>query len=214
MKTATMLLLVLLSCLSACSQNLENDSAPSSERMVGGRCEDCEAVLDYGNRNLTWVDTLPDFQDAGPKLVVSGTIYKPDGRTPAKDVILYVYHTDQTGRCPRKGNEKGWAAQHGYIRGWIKTNADGKYMFYTLKPGAYPDGGNPAHIHPVIKEPGIQGYWIDEFLFAGDPYLTEKIRSSQQGRGGKGIMKTTTGKNGMLLAERDIILGQNVPGYE
>lgn len=214
MKTVTMLLLVLLTSLSACSQNPENGSARSSEKIVGGRCEDCEAVLDYGHKDLTWVDTLPDFHDAGPKLMVSGTIYKPDGKTPAKDVILYIYHTDQTGRYPRKGNETGWAAQHGYIRGWIKTNADGKYMFYTLKPGAYPDGGNPAHIHPVIKEPGIQGYWIDEFLFEGDPYLTDEIRGSLQGRGGKGILKTGTGKNGILLAERDIILGQNVPGYE
>jgi protocatechuate 3,4-dioxygenase, beta subunit len=213
MKAVTIFLLMLLTSLSACSQNPENDSAPSSERIVGGRCVYCEAVLDYGKKNLTSVDTLPDFQDAGPKLLVSGTIYKHDGKTPAKNVILYIYHTDQTGKYPRKGNERGWAAQHGYIRGWIKTNADGKYMFYTMKPGAYPAGGNPAHIHPVIKEPGIQGYWIDEFLFEGDPYLTDNIRASQQGRGGKGIMKAKAGKNGMLLAERDIILGQNVPGY-
>lgn len=213
MKTIAVLPLMLLTFLSACSQNPENGSAPSSERAVGGRCGDCEAVLEYGEKNLAWVDTLPDFHDEGPKLMVSGTIYKRDGKTPAKDVILYIYHTDQTGEYPRKEDEQGWAARHGYIRGWIKTNADGRYKFYTLKPGAYPGGGNPAHIHPVIKEPGIEGYWIDEFLFDGDPYLTAGIRGSQQGRGGKGIMKTRTGKDGILLAERDIILGQNVPGY-
>jgi protocatechuate 3,4-dioxygenase beta subunit len=126
---------------------------------------------------------------------------------------LYVYHTDQSGRYPRKGNEAGWAARHGYLRGWIKTNADGKYKFLTLKPGAYPEGGNPAHIHATIKEPGVQEYWIDEYLFEGDPFLTEKVRKSLGNRGGNGIVKTSKVKNGNLIMKRDIILGVNVPGY-
>lgn len=118
---------------------------------------------------------------------------------------------DQGGIYPKKDAND---SPHGYIRGWIRTNADGKYRFYTLKPGSYPPGGNPAHIHPIIKEPGIKEYWIDEYLFEGDPFLTEEDKKRQQRRGGAGILEPKPDKNGILTAKRDIILGLNVPGYE
>lgn len=198
--------------LSACAQKEPRNSR--NERVVGDGCEGCEAVHEYGSKKLTWTDTLPDFHESGPKLEVSGTIFKKDGKTPAKDVILYIYHTDQQGEYSQKGNETGWGKRHGYIRGWVKTNADGKYKFYTLRPAAYPGRQNPEHIHPVIKEPGIKEYWIDEYLFDDDPILTAKERNSQPGRGGKGIVKTQKGDSGIQVAHRDIILGLNVPGYD
>ena len=213
MKTWTTIAVLFIGASAACSQHAEDDKRKTSDKVVGGGCEGCEAIFESGERRLTAVDTLPDFNEAGQKLEISGTIYQRDGKTPAKDVILYVYHTDQTGQYPRKGNEKGWGTRHGYIRGWIKTNADGKYKFYTLKPGAYPQGGNPAHIHPTIKEPGIKEYWIDEFLFEGDPFLTGAGLKNLQNRGGSGILKTTSDQQGMLIAKRDIILGLHVPGY-
>lgn len=197
--------------IESCSQSTAEMQEPG--RPAGGACEDCEAVFEFGSKQLNWIDTLPDFNEPGPKLELRGTIYKADGKTPAPDVILYVYHTDQGGEYSKKGNETGWAKTHGYIRGWIKTGKDGRYRFYTLKPGAYPGGGNPAHIHPVIKEPGVQPYWIDEFLFEGDPYITETERKRLPQRGGPGIRQPVKGKDGMLVVERDIILGLNVPGY-
>src|SRR5262245_61350682 len=121
-------------------------------RKVGGDCEDCVALFEYGSKKLSWTDTLPDFQDNGPKMEVTGTIYQSDGKTPDAGVIIYIYHTDQEGVYPTKGNETGWAKRHGYIRGWIKTDQSGKYKFYTLRPGAYPGRQNPEHIHATVKE--------------------------------------------------------------
>ena len=207
-----MLTFFLMITLDACSQSAGGDGS-RSEKLAGGVCEDCEAVFEFGSRQLTWVDTLPDFHEPGPKLEVTGTIYRKDGKTPAANVILYIYHTDQKGEYSTKGNETGWGEKHGYIRGWIRTNADGKYRFYTLKPAAYPGGGNPSHIHPVIKEPGVQPYWIDEFLFEGDPYITDNDRKRAPQRGGPGILKLQNGQDGMLIVRRDIILGLNVPVY-
>lgn len=211
MRSAFFFTILLQASLESCSQNPANLQEPG--RPAGRTCEGCEAVLEFGNKQLTWIDTLPDFNEPGPKLELRGTIYQPDGKTPAPGVILYVYHTDQQGEYSKKGNETGSGKIHGYIRGWIKTRKDGRYRFYTLKPGAYPGGGNPAHIHPVIKEPGVQPYWIDEFLFEGDPYITEAVRTHLPHRGGPGIMQPVKGKDGMLVVERDIILGLNVPGY-
>jgi protocatechuate 3,4-dioxygenase beta subunit len=70
----------------------------------------------------------------------------------------------------------------------------------------------PAHIHPLIKEPNKNEYYIDEYLFNDDPSLTTAERKRQENRGGNGIIKLGT-LNGMLVGKRDIILGLNIPDY-
>ncbi len=185
----------------------------TSSKNVGGSCEECEAVFEFGNAQLTSTATLPDFKESGPKMEVSGIIYQRDGKTPAAGVILYIYHTDQKGEYPTKGDETGWAKRHGYIRGWIKTDAEGRYKFYTLKPAPYPGRNAPAHIHATVKEPSVNAYWIDEYLFEGDPLLTASELASQRKRGGVGIIKIGKNSEGMLTAKRDIILGLNIPDY-
>jgi protocatechuate 3,4-dioxygenase beta subunit len=94
----------------------------------------------------------------------------------------------------------------------VKTNNEGQYAFYTLKPAPYPGHSDPAHIHITVKEPDKAEYWIDDFMFDDDPLLTAEKRHRQQARGGNGILRLQV-KNGMLTANRDIILGRNVPGY-
>ncbi len=185
----------------------------SSPRLVGGRCEGCEAVFEFGNRELTSVDTLPDFNDPGEKIKVTGTIYQNDGKIPAEDVILYIYHTDRKGIYPTTGSETGWARRHGYIRGWIKTDRDGKYTFYTLKPGVYPDRSAPAHIHPIILEPNGKYYWLGSYHFDGDTLLTDKERSPDLPRGGSSGLLKLKKEADLLIGTRDFILGKNIPHY-
>ncbi len=206
------LLIVILVTSSGCGQSGNRSNA--NGQLVGGRCEGCEAVHEspIPFEKLSWMDTLPDFNESGPKMVISGIIYKADGKTPAKDVVLYIYHTDQKGNYSTRGNEKGWGKRHGYIRGWVKTNEKGEYKFYTLRPASYPNSEAPQHIHPTIKEPDINEYWIDEFLFEDDPNLKPSERSNLQNRGGSGIIKLRN-VNGILVGERNIILGKNVPDY-
>jgi protocatechuate 3,4-dioxygenase, beta subunit len=215
MKIVLILLLLTVS-LQACSQNNSTvkNKPTASDKKVGGNCEGCEAIYEstVPFTQLDEVDTLPDFNDAGPKIVISGVIYKPDGKIPAADVIMYVYHTDQKGIYATKGNEKGWDKRHGYIRGWIKTNEKGEYKIYTLVPASYPNSTNPKHIHPVIKEPGFTEYWIDEFVFDDDTLLPASERNRTNPVGSGGVLKTEM-KNGVLQAVRNITLGLNVKDY-
>ncbi len=180
---------------------------------AGGKCEGCEAIYEspVSFEKLPSVATLPDYNEPGPKIEISGIIHKLDG-TPAQGVVLYIYHTDQAGHYTAKGNEKGWGKRHGYIRGWVKTNAKGEYKFYTLKPAPYPGGNAQAHIHPVIKEPGIQDYYIDEFVFDDDLLVNDEYKSKMEMRGGSGVIKLHN-ENGILTGHRDITLGLNIPGY-
>lgn len=210
-------LLTVFFSLTACSQNnsQKQAAAPATSQHVGGPCEGCKAVFEspVPFDKLSWTDTLPDYYEPGPKMQISGVIYEADGRTPAKDVVLYIYHTGQDGKYTNKYNEKGWAARHGYIRGWLKTNDKGQYRFYTLMPASYPNSTAVKHIHPTIKEPGKNEYWIDDFVFDIDPFLTEQRKKEySHGRGGSGIINLKN-ENGILTGERNIYLGKNIPGY-
>ena len=207
------LLFVIFTSIAGCSQNSTKSTATKSYTNVGGSCEGCEAIHESpapfdSLKSTAW---LPDWNDKGKRLAVGGIVYKQDGK-PASDIIIYVYHTDQTGIYPKKGDETGWGKRHGYIRGWMRTNEKGEYKFYTLRPAAYPGRQNPEHIHITIKEPDKNEYWIDEYLFNDDPILTDKERKSCRDRGGSGIIKVKDA-DGILTAERNIYLGKNVPDY-
>lgn len=204
-------LIFLLSLITISCQPQSKKSG--TNKIVGGPCEGCEAVFEFGNKHLTPIDTLPDFDLTGPKLKLTGTIFKKDGKTPANNVILYVYHTDRKGVYATKGDEEGWAKRHGYIRGWIQTDSTGKYTFYTFRPASYPNRKAPEHIHITVKEPDKNEYYIDDFVFEDDPLLTPKERNRYTDRGGSGIVKPIM-KNGILTISRDIILGLNIPNYE
>jgi protocatechuate 3,4-dioxygenase beta subunit len=185
----------------------------STPKLIGGPCEGCEAIFEYDDRVLTTVATLPDYNNPGPKLKLTGTIYKNDGKTPASNIILYIYHTNQEGIYETRGGETGWARRHGYIRGWIKTDKTGKYTFYTLKPGTYPGRSLPTHIHGTILESRGYYYWIDSWHFKGDPFLNIEEESEDSAYGGSGIVELEQ-EGDLLVAYRDIILGKNVPGYK
>jgi protocatechuate 3,4-dioxygenase beta subunit len=180
---------------------------------IGGPCEGCEAIHEcpVPFAQLPARVTLPDFKNDGPAIELSGIVYERDGMTPAKDVVLYVYHTDRTGIYPTSGNEKGWAKRHGYIRGWVKTDEHGFYHIMTLRPAAYPERNAAEHIHITVKEPAYNEYYLDEFLFADDPLLP---KSPAEQRGGNGVVTLTApDKNGVRHGTRHIILGLNIPQY-
>jgi protocatechuate 3,4-dioxygenase beta subunit len=212
MKQTTLIVLIALISFTGCAQSSSQKNR--STQRVGGQCEGCEAIHEspvaFGK--LSHIATLPGYKEKGTKIEVSGIVYQRDSKTPAKDVVIYVYQTDQTGRYPTKGNETGWGKRHGYIRGWVKTNEKGEYTFLTLRPAAYPGRKDPAHIHASIKEPDKNEYWVDAYLFDDDPLLTTYERSRQENRGGDGILRLRS-ENGILKATRNIILGLHVPNY-
>lgn len=184
-------------------------------KTVGGPCQDCEATMDYKVLNITpkATDTLPGFRDTEPKIKITGTVFQKDGKTPAENVLLYVYHVDRSGIYQPSDAPVGWEKTHGQHRGWLKTGRDGKFTFYTFRPAPYPEVQEPEHIHMYVKEPHTIPYYIDSYLFESDPTLTEDIKKSKKNRGGSGIVELKV-KAGILTANRDLILGLNIPDYD
>lgn len=200
MKSPKFLLIIGL-VLSSCANSQE-----PHYRLAGGPCEGCEAVLEYGDVKLNPTDTLPDFELAQKKLLLTGTIFESDRKTPAEGVILYIHHTNAEGIYPTRGDETGWGKRHGYLRGWIKTGKDGRYQFFTQMPGTYPDRSEPAHIHPFILEPDGKYYWVDTYFFEGDPLLTEKHRREGSRGGSPGVVSPVS-RGSIAVVERDFYLG-------
>lgn len=191
------------------AQTAQRETRP----LGGGGCDGCELMYDSMPQQLTPETRIAPASEPGEPMEVSGVIYQPDGKTPAPGVILYLYHTDANGIYSPAPNTTGGARRHGHLRGWIKTNADGAYKFLTIRPASYPNANIPSHIHPTVKEPNKNEYWIDEYVFDNDPLLVERERTRRQNRGGSGIVHLTKNSNGVWLAKRDITLGLNVPNY-
>ena len=166
----------------ACSQN-----KATADRAVGDACDACELMFEGMPASLSPETRIAPLDEPGGPLLISGVIYQKDGKTPASDVILYVYHTNNNGTYARGASQRD-GKRHGHLRGWMKTNAQGEYKFRTIRPAAYPSRKAPQHIHPLIKEPYTSPYWIDEYLFDDDSLLTTDERARQQRRGGPGII--------------------------
>ncbi len=209
--TYTILAAALLLFAFSCRNNTASTATGKPNRFVNDSCDGCNLIYDGMPADLSWTDTLPDWSQS-KKMIVSGKVFMPDGKTPAPDVIIYFYHTDSTGMYrPAPGQTQG--KMHGAIRGWVKTNDKGEYKIFTNHPAPYPNSNIPAHIHPVVKEPGTNEYYIDELEFDEDTLLTKELRQKRENRGGSGICELVLDGKGYQYCRRDIVLGANIPGY-
>jgi hypothetical protein len=183
------------------------------EPIVGLPCEGCEAVFDGKPYKLASRSRIAPIGEPGEPLTLTGQVLDQTGR-PQEGVIVYAYHTDQTGVYPSPHVATTDPAQrHGRLRAWVQTNARGEYRFDTIRPGSYPGRDLPQHIHMHVIEPGRATYYIDDVMFSDDPKLTPRqIRNLTLGRGGRGIA-TPHRRDGVWLVRRDIVLGLSVPGY-
>ncbi|MFL0352596.1 hypothetical protein [Xanthomarina sp. GH4-25] len=159
-------------------------------------------VYDYSEKDLSNVDTIPSFTTQENKLKITGTIFQSDGVTPAKDVILFIEQPNENGEYNLKFENEKRYVEH---RGWIKTDANGHYTFYTFIPGSYRHSKELRHIHPIIKEAGKTEYKLNTLIFADDPFLTKACKKRLKKKGVTSIL-TTLKKDDMYVANYNIVL--------
>jgi protocatechuate 3,4-dioxygenase beta subunit len=169
-------------------------------------CEGCEAVDERARETLAASAIIAGPDEPGERLVVEGVVYQADGKTPAADIVIYAHHTNDDGLYAGAGGPTPESRRHGRLRSWVKTGADGRYRFETIKPAPYPGETMPAHIHLMIGEPGRRSYYVDDVVFDGEFGVTGRYRDRQEFRGGSGIVRLSRSADGVLLARRDIVL--------
>lgn len=221
-KNIYFLLLPLIFLLNNCVQSQESKKASQTNNLnrsgdiaVGGYCDNCEIMYE-GIPSIEKIlpeTSIANNNEPGQKLDITGTIYKKDGITPAKNIILYIYHTDASGYY-RASNDQTDGKRNGRLRGWVKSNDEGFFSFHTIRPAPYPDSNFPAHIHIYVKEPKITLYYIDEIWFDDDPFITAKLKDAAEKRGGDQIIHLTKNQDNGWNGTLKIVLGLNIPGYQ
>ena len=123
-------------------------------------------------------------EEAGERLVVSGTVLSADCRTRVGKALVEGWQANSTGlydtQTPGNFTDKG----HFHLRGMLYTDAQGRYRLETVMPGRYPVPPNlpgleqyaglirPAHIHFRVME-SLHVPVTLQLYFAGDPYIAK-----------------------------------------
>jgi protocatechuate 3,4-dioxygenase beta subunit len=116
----------------------------------------------------------------GQRIVVQGRLVGGDGR-PVPGALVEVWQANAGGRYLHDGDRHPSPLDPNFTgAGRCLTDADGRYRFVTIKPGAYPwknhhNAWRPAHIHFSVfgraftQRLVTQMYFPDDPLFDHDP---------------------------------------------
>ncbi|HTT52272.1 MAG TPA: protocatechuate 3,4-dioxygenase subunit beta [Streptosporangiaceae bacterium] len=116
----------------------------------------------------------------GERIIVTGRVLDSDGR-PVPDTLLEIWQANAAGRYHHAVDQHPAPIDPNFTGvGRCVTDAEGRYRFVTIKPGAYPWGNHPnawrpAHIHfsmfgrAFTQRLVTQMYFPEDPLFAYDP---------------------------------------------
>jgi protocatechuate 3,4-dioxygenase beta subunit len=133
--------------------------------------------------------TIPPSGEPGVALTVEGRVLLKGG-APAAGVDLYVYQTDARGYYSPDGRDE----RNPRLKGYLRTDDQGRYQLRTIRPGPYPNSGPPAHIHyEVTSTSGVQRF---ELVFEGDARMTDDIRREAASHGEYTLCKPAVDASG------------------
>jgi len=125
-------------------------------------------------------DLILNFAESGepigPRILIQGRVLDQDAR-PIAGALIEIWQANAGGRYRHK--------RDGYLApldanfggcGRTITDQDGRYIFRTIRPGAYPwpNGANdwrPAHVHFSIFGHAFAQRLITQMYFDGDPMI-------------------------------------------
>ncbi len=124
------------------------------------------------------VGEVAPAREPGERLAVSGVVYAADGRTPVPGASVYVYQTDARGfykAGPQDVRDEPMGDRAPRLYALLRTDAQGRYSYRTIRPGSYPDSRVPQHIHYQVTAEG-RGVRVFEIVFDDDGLVTAEIR--------------------------------------
>src|SRR5688572_3696940 len=124
-------------------------------------------------RNAPSTGRLTPAGEPGPPLAVSGVVVDPEGK-PVAGASLYAFQTDAEGYY---GVKPASDNQNPRLKILLRTDAQGRWSFETIRPGSYPNSRAPGHIHFEVSAQGFTTK-VFEIVFAGDPFITEQMRTN------------------------------------
>lgn len=112
----------------------------------------------------------------GERIIVTGRVLDEMGR-PVPNSLVEVWQANAAGRYIHKVDQHDAPIDPNFFGGGrCATDAEGRYTFMTVKPGAYPWGNHhnawrPNHIHFSLFGPSFVTRLVTQMYFPGDPLL-------------------------------------------
>ena len=194
---------------------IQKGPVTGQEPVVGLPCEGCEGVIVGMPDSIASSARIAPIGTPGDAMRINGIIIDIND-IPRPEILDYAYQTDRDGIYPDDpALRRTPARRHGSLRGWARSDAEGRYEFSTIRPGGYPGSDEPEHVHLHIIEPGRCTYHIAPVEFEDDPRMTPSrlAASRSNARGGIGVSMPVRDADGVWVVERDIVLGRWINGY-
>ncbi len=111
----------------------------------------------------------------GERIIVTGRLLDEDGRG-VPNSLVEVWQANACGRYVHVDVHDAPLDPNFIGGGRCVTDAEGRYRFMTIKPGAYPWGNHhnawrPQHIHFSVFGPSFLTRLVTQMYFPGDPLL-------------------------------------------
>lgn len=112
----------------------------------------------------------------GQRIYVTGRLLDEDGM-PVRHSIIEVWHANAAGRYIHRMDENSpFPVDPNFIgSGRCVTDAEGRYAYLSVKPGAYPVPDHPErwwrppHIHLSVFGEGFMSRLVTQMFFPGEP---------------------------------------------
>lgn len=115
-------------------------------------------------------------EPVGERIVVTGRVLDDCGNA-IPHTLIEIWQANAAGRYVHKKDQHDAPLDPNFLgAGRCLTDTEGRYRFYTIRPGAYPWGNHhnawrPNHIHFSLFGPTIATRLITQMYFPGDPLL-------------------------------------------
>jgi len=109
--------------------------------------------------------------EPGRRLLMSGVVTDEQGR-PIEGASVCVHNADARGLY----NPPSSPMRVPRIHATVVTDALGRFQLLTVRPGPYPDGSEPAHVHFDVTAPAYRQKYVTIWT-EGDPLITPERRA-------------------------------------
>lgn len=112
----------------------------------------------------------------GERIIVQGRVLDDNGR-PIPNTLVEIWQANAAGRYTHRVDQHQAPLDPNFSgAGRTVTDADGRYRFTTIRPGAYPwrnhdNAWRPAHIHFSLFGSSFLSRLITQMYFPGDPLM-------------------------------------------
>jgi protocatechuate 3,4-dioxygenase beta subunit len=133
------------------------------------------AAIDPAQADLS-ANARVNAEPIGERIVVAGRVLDEQGRG-VPHTLVEVWQANAAGRYVHANDRHDAPLDPNFLgAGHTLTDADGRYAFRTIKPGAYPWGNHdnawrPNHIHFSVIGPALATRLVTQMYFPGDPLL-------------------------------------------